>query len=89
MNTKHIGLLTLVSALLLPGLASANAAQDNDNSSACCLASEYRLPESRPRPTLAQAQAENQAEAGGKTQCQVPLGDIACCIGAEWKLDAR
>lgn len=85
MITKRIALLTLASALLLPALVGASAPQDNDNLDACCLAAEYRLPESKPQPIHAKA----QAEAGTKTLCQVPLGDVACCIGAEWVLNPQ
>jgi hypothetical protein len=82
MNTTRIAFLALAAALLLPGLASAGAPQDNDNRDACCLAAEYRLPESNPQPI----QDKAEAKAGTKTPCQVPLGDVACCIGAEWVL---
>jgi hypothetical protein len=85
MITKRIALLTLASALLLPALVGASAPQDNDNLDACCLAAEYRLPESKPQPIHAKA----QVEAGTKTPCQVPLGDVACCIGAEWVLNPK
>jgi hypothetical protein len=90
MKTKHIAILTLASALLLPGLSgAAYEPQDNDNRDACCLAAEYRLPESQPQ-SQPKAQAAVQHSSGtAKTRCQVPLGDVACCIGAEWKLDAQ
>jgi hypothetical protein len=84
MSTNRIALLTLASALFLPGLAGASPAQDYDNLDACCLAAEYRLPESRPQ--LAADSAAHGA-AAAKFPCQVPLGDVACCVGAEWKLD--
>ena len=55
MNTQRIALLTLASALLLPALVGAGTPQDNDNLDACCLAAEYRLPESKPQPVHAKA----------------------------------
>ena len=87
MNSKRIALLALASALFLPGLAGADPAQDYDNLDACCLAAEYRLPESRPQPTTGTGPTHQAAAA--KAPCQVPLGDVACCVGAEWKLDPR
>jgi hypothetical protein len=85
MNTKRIVPLALASALFLPGLSGADPAQDYDNLDACCLAAEYRLPESRPQPGTETGPAHRTAAA--KVLCQVPLGDVACCVGTEWKLD--
>lgn len=71
--------LVLAVATALQGTSVSAAVQDNDNLDACCLASEYKLPEPSPG---------GQAAPSTKVACQVPLGDVACCVGAEWKLDA-
>lgn len=79
--------LALAFSLLLSGLSSANSGpQDYDNLDACCLAAEYRLPQSRPRDV---EQPSAQRQSAAQLPCQVQLGELACCVGAEWKLDAR
>jgi len=89
MNTKHVAILAMVSAVLLPGLTGAGEPQDYDNLDACCLAAEYRLPESQPRIAAAAVRSSDPAHSASQTRCQVPLGDAACCVGAEWKLAAE
>ncbi len=91
MNAKPLLPLTLIAALLVPGLAAAEyLPQDNDNRDACCLAAEYRLPEARPQAAAGPAPtAAVPSQGAAEFPCQVPLGDVACCVGAEWKLGAR
>ncbi len=69
--------------------------------SSCCrrpilipgdLSAEYRLPEAwhqagaEPAPIKAPSAPSPDA---AKFPCQVPLGNVACCGGAEWKLSSR
>ncbi len=79
MKRNRLIVLVLAGTAALHGALASAAVQDNDNLDACCLASEYKL----------QTTGSNRGSSGtAKAACQVPLGNLSCCIGAEWRLDS-
>lgn len=79
--TRSIPVATLAAVLVLAlhGAPLAAAVQDDDNLQACCLATEWTLPDTAPSavPFTKPVDASPQ-------RCQVPIGSLSCCVGAEW-----
>lgn len=88
---KHLlagGLLAL--SFAAQSATGAYAVQDQDNTLACCLASEWTLSgpataDQTQRARLPRADASKDSPSR-KAKCQTELGDLSCCVGAEWVL---
>jgi hypothetical protein len=94
MNARALNHALAAGLLALSAAAQAApasyAAQDMDNSLACCLASEWTLPAPAAGREVTQAPSRSDpsptAAASETHGCQTELGDVSCCIGAEWVL---